>query len=134
MLLPLQTTARLSKNVVLEILNVAINGACERWADVSEKVRDLAEFPHFSSAKFSLIADPSKSMTVSTREVAAGIQRLLTEGYPCAGTVKQKVLRIVANDDTTEIDIEAASSIVRAAMVAGADQVAGAACATCALP
>lgn len=129
MLLPIQTTTHLSKFVANEILSVAINGACERWADITETVRDLAEWPHFRSAKFSLMSDPSKSMTVSTREIAAGIQRLLTEGYPCAGTVKEKVLRIVANNDTTEVDTEAASSIVRAAMVAGADQVAGTACA-----
>lgn len=123
MLLPIQTTARLSKQVINEILSVAINGACERWAIVSERERNIPEFPHFASAKFSPINDPSKAMTVSPCEIAAGVQRLLTEAYPCAGAVKEKVLRIVANDDLSEIDMEAASSIVRAAMAAGAVRV-----------
>lgn len=129
MRLSIQTTTRLSNIVALEILSVAVNGACERWAVVTSTVRDSADWPLFSSATFSPIADPSKAMTMSTREIAAGIQRLLTDGYPCAETVKEKVLRIVANNDTTEVDTEAASSIVRAAMVAGAAQVADAACA-----
>lgn len=118
MLLPIQTTARLSNLVALEILNVAINGACERWAEVTEAVRDMAQWPNFGSAKFSLLADPSQGMTVTAKEVAAGIQHLLTEGYPCAGAMKQKVLKIVANDEISEVDAEAASSIVRAAIAA----------------
>jgi hypothetical protein len=120
MLLPIQTTACLSTLVAYEILNVAVNGGCERWADVTEKEQDMAHFPAYKSAKFSLIGAPGTSMTVSVSEIAAGIQHLLTEAYPCAGPLKKKVLRIVANNDASEVDVEAASSILRAAMAVGA--------------
>lgn len=114
--LPITTTVILSNMVVLDILNVAINGGCETWADVTEK--KTGEYPHiYISAKFSPRADAAACMTVTAKEVTVGIQRILADDFPISVGLKKRILRIIANNDASQVDMETAACIVRAAMM-----------------
>ena len=118
------TTAHLSVSVALDVLNVAINGGCEAWAIVTDK-RPGPEIYLYESAKFCSRAEPSVCMTVTIKDVTAGIQKILDGGFPVTEKVKKRVLRVIANNNTTEVDIETADSIVRAAWMKHHHKVAG---------
>lgn len=116
--LPITTTVSLSNEVVLDILNVAINGGCESWAHVAEKKTGV-DGHMYISAIFTSRDDAAVRRTVTGKEVATGIQRILAGDFPIAARVKERVLRIVANDDASEVDMEVAAGIVRAAVMGG---------------
>lgn len=110
-----ETTVDLSPAVALDILNVAINGGCERWPNVSDKVQHETT-PFYVGATFSRKDNHSARMTVTSEEVATAIQMILSDDYSESARTKRRLLRILANDDASEVDLETASSIVRAAM------------------
>ena len=107
MSIPIHITIHLSIPTALEILNVAINGGCESWAHITEKQSGPEDRHVYTSAKFTSRANSAVCMTVSEREVATGIQRVLDNGFPIAPAVKKNILRAVANNDAGEVDTEA---------------------------
>lgn len=112
------TVVQISDPVLLDILNVAINGGCEGWATVSEK-RQGVDSPHqFVSAKFTSRSDSAFAMHVTMREIGMGIEAALFHGT--GGTIpkaiKAQILRVVANDDATEVDLGVANFVVRSVM------------------
>lgn len=119
MSIPIHITIHLSIPTALEILNVAINGGCESWAHITEKQSGPEDRHVYTSAKFTSRANSAVCMTVSEREVATGIQRVLDNGFPIAPAVKKNILRAVANNDAGEVDTEAADSVVRAVLMSG---------------
>ncbi len=120
--IPLVMTVTISRDVLLEILNVAIHGACESWADVCHK--ESGEYSHvFAGATFRDKGNRCQSVTVHAEDIATGIQRVLSENFPVSSTVRTKLLRVIAYNDVTDIDAEVADSVVRALVLSTARSV-----------
>lgn len=109
----LNTLVEVSNEVLLEILNVAINGACASWATISER-RPQQPSPHYTHCVFTPIADRGAAVVVSVREIAQGIEHALSGKAQTPNDIRRKILRIVADNDVTEVDLAVADHVVRA--------------------
>ena len=112
------TNVSLSERVSLEILNTGINGGCESWAQISDRVpSDMPAL--FSSARFTARSSPVLAGVVGKPEVTTGIQRVLSEEAPVSAAVRLRLLQALANDDPSGINPQVADCVIRAALSFG---------------
>lgn len=116
MSISITTTVPVSNAFLLEILNVAICGACGSWANVTGRVR--CEFdPHmYSSARFTSWSDPAISAEIGAHDVAAAVGELLTQPHIANGSVDQRLLGAVVTDDTSAVEMGIADLVIRRAL------------------
>lgn len=114
MQISINTTLQVTSARLTTILNTAIYGACEKWADVTSRIATEPGHPECRSAVFTARASGA-SMLVTEREIAGGIEAAIHDKH-LAQQSKAALLRLVA-DEGSEVDVELASLIVMAAMV-----------------
>lgn len=114
MQISINTTLQVTPARLRAILNTAIYGACEPWADVTSRVAAQSGHPEYRSAVFTARVSGA-SMVVTENEIAGGIAAALYDKH-LTQQAKAALLRLVA-DEGAEVDADLASLIVMAAMV-----------------
>lgn len=110
------TALPVSAQLLIEILNVAICGACGSWANVTGRVRSASEAHLFESARFTAWSDPSLSADIGLESIAAAVGDLLSQPHITYGSITQRLLRAVVNDDSGAVDMGVADLVARHAL------------------
>lgn len=114
MLLPIQTTVELAPDVAREILNVAVRGGCEGWAETLGLERDALN-SHLCVRASIIARDGSLSGVVGIDDVVRGIGRLLANpDTPVA--IRRLMLRVVVDNDGGAVCGDLAGHVVREAL------------------
>ena len=111
------TTLFLTDPFCREIVNLAICGASDEWAEISDlKANTDATFTYIS-ATFTDRNNPTMCKVITEKSILVGVDRILSGAYPIAPFLKHQLLLCIVNDDASDMQMPVADHIVRAAMM-----------------